>query len=295
MTTDVSKVEPVIERPRPGRPHSEKTLAIIFPHSDDFSIATGGLIAKLIDEGYTGYFIRTTNDEMDSFDLSVGETVQRNEKDTQEMARILGIKQVLDLNYRNHYLDEVPPTEIRSRLVLLFRMLKVDTVVTFDPWGHYEENPDHYVTAQAVEAACWMAGGHLDEPEQIEAGLRPYTVTDRYYYARGPQLVNRVVDISPYVEKKLEAICANRTQVGNMVNSMRARLAAQGLKLPILDTDDETAIRNYAETILMEESRHIGRMYGLEYAEKYHYFVSADEAVHRFARAYIEKNAVPVD
>jgi hypothetical protein len=42
-----------------------------------------------------------------------------------------------------------------------FRLLKVDTVFSYDPWGHYEENPDHYVTAQAVEglagcpAAIW--------------------------------------------------------------------------------------------------------------------------------------------
>ena len=40
-------------------------------------------------------------------------------------------------------------------------LLKVDTVFSYDPWGHYEENPDHYVTAQAVEAACWMSGGKL--------------------------------------------------------------------------------------------------------------------------------------
>ena len=37
--------------------------------------------------------------------------------------------------------------------------LKIDTVITFNPWGHGEENPDHYVTGQAVEAAKWMAGG----------------------------------------------------------------------------------------------------------------------------------------
>ena len=292
---DVMKGEITVERSNPSKPHSGKVLAIVFPHSDDFSIATGGLIAKLIDEGYTGYFIRTTNDEMDSYDLSVGETVLGNEKDTQEMARILGIRQVFDLNYRNHYLDEVPPTEIRSRLVLLFRMLKVDTVITFDPWGHYEENPDHYATGQAVEAACWMAGGHLDEPEQIEAGLQPHSITDRYYYARGPQQVNRIVDISPYVGKKLKAICANRTQVGNMVKSMRASLATRRLKLPILEADDEAAIRQYADVFLLEESRQAGRECGLEYAEKYHYFVSPSEGPYKAAQEYIRDNAVPMD
>ncbi len=291
---DLSKEEVTIERLLPGKPHSGKVLSVIFPHCDDFSIFAGGLIAKLIDEGYTGYFIRTTNDEMDSYDLSVGETVQSNERDTQKMARVLGIKQVFDLNYRNHYLDEVSPMEIRNRLVLLFRMLKVDTVITFDPWGHYEENPDHYVTARAVEAACWMAGGHLDEPEQLEMGLKPWSVGARYYYSRGPQAVNRVVDISPFIQRKLEALCTNKTQVGNMMNSMRARLAAQDLKLPILDTNDETAIRNYAEVFLLEESRRIGREHGLEYAERFYYYMKPGDNNSEYVRDYVDKNALPL-
>ena len=85
-------------------------------------------------------------------------------------------------------MDDLARTEIRARLIFLFRLLKVDTVFSYDPWGHYEENPDHYVTAQAVEAACWMSGGHLDMPEHFAAGLKPHSVSEKYYFARGPQL-----------------------------------------------------------------------------------------------------------
>ena len=140
-----------------------------------------------------------------------------------------------------------------------------------------------------------MAGGHLDEPEQMEVGVEPYSITDRYYYARGPQQVNRIVDITAYIEKKLEAICANKTQVGNMVKSIRAALAKRDLKLPILETDDEAAIRQYAEVFLLEESRQTGRGYGIEYAEKYHYFVSPSAGPYKAAQKYIEANAVPMD
>jgi len=35
-----------------------------------------------------------------------------------------------------------------------------------------------------------------DYPEQLEAGLKRHSVTEKYYYARGPQISNRVVDIS---------------------------------------------------------------------------------------------------
>ncbi len=111
-------------------------------------------------------------------------------------------------------MDDVSRVELRARLIFLIRLLKIDTIFSYDPWGHYEENPDHYVTAQCVEAACWMAGGHLDFPEHLVAGIQPHIVREKYYYARGPQLVNRVVDISSTIDRKMEAIRANRTMLG---------------------------------------------------------------------------------
>ena len=47
----------VIERPASGKPHAGKVLAAIQPHADDIPIFAGGTVAKLIDEGYTGYLI----------------------------------------------------------------------------------------------------------------------------------------------------------------------------------------------------------------------------------------------
>jgi LmbE family N-acetylglucosaminyl deacetylase len=41
-------------------------LALITPHLDDEPIFAGGTLAKLLKEGYTGYFIRTSDDEKDS-------------------------------------------------------------------------------------------------------------------------------------------------------------------------------------------------------------------------------------
>ena len=66
-----------VERPAQGTPHQGKVLALITPHLDDGPIFAFGTIAKLLREGYTGYFIRTSNDEKDSYDLTLGETVLR--------------------------------------------------------------------------------------------------------------------------------------------------------------------------------------------------------------------------
>jgi len=62
-----------IERSASGRPHAGKVLAAIQPHTDDIPIFAGGTVAKLVGEGYTGYLIRTTNDEM----AGTGSTGQR--------------------------------------------------------------------------------------------------------------------------------------------------------------------------------------------------------------------------
>jgi LmbE family N-acetylglucosaminyl deacetylase len=265
-----------IEMKADGQPYAGKVLAVIAPHSDDFSIFAGGTVHKLIQEGYTGYFIRVTNDEMDSYDLSMGETVLANERDTLNVARILGITKVYHLNYRNHYLDEVPPTEIRNRLIFLFRLLKVDTVLSFDPWGHDEENPDHYITAQAVEAACWMAAGRLDLPEHFDAGLAPQRVKEKYYWARGPHHVNKVVDISSVVETKITAVRANKTQIRNMALRMRDILKEKQMMLPWLGSDDEHMIKEYVDLVFRSADQNTGRKYGLDYAEEFHYIDSEE-------------------
>jgi LmbE family N-acetylglucosaminyl deacetylase len=240
-------------------------------------------------EGYTGYFIRTSNDEKDSYNLTLGETVLANERDAAQFVKQIGLKQLFDLSYRNHRLDDVARTELRARLIFLFRFLKVDTVLSYDPWGHYEENPDHYVTAQAVEAACWMSGGHLDLPEHFAAGLAPHAVTERYYFARGPQIVNRVVDISSVIAGKVAAIRCCRTMIVHMIKDLNDSLAERKLQVPALTGGEETAARNFIEAAFLSRDRALGTKYGLEYAEPFHY-IGPD----RTLDAYITQQAVPL-
>jgi LmbE family N-acetylglucosaminyl deacetylase len=287
--TSVSAPEVVIERAVSGTPHQGKVLALITPHLDDGPFFAGGTIAKLLKEGYTGYFIRTSNDEKDSYDLTLGETVLANERDTAEFLKASGLKQVFDLGYRNHRMDDLARTEIRARLIFLFRLLKVDTVFSYDPWGHYEENPDHYVTAQAVEAACWMSGGHLDMPEHFAAGLKPHSVSEKYYFARGPQLVNRVVDIGPTFETKLACLRACRTMMTHMIKDLNASLAERKLRLPALSAADNASIDEFTKVSLETSDRPVGRKYGIDYAEAFHH-IGPDHSMND----YISRHTVPL-
>jgi len=292
--------EVIIEKPQTGQPHKGKVLAAIQPHSDDIPIFAGGTVAKLIKEGYTGYLIRTSNDDHAGRGATVGEVILNNEKDNEKVAKALGLSKVYDLGYRNHRMDNISIQELRGRLIFLFRMLKVDTIICYDPWGHYEENPDHYITAKAVESARWMAGGRLDYPEHIDAGIEPHSVTERYYFARGPQLVNRIVDISETIDQKVEAnrVIVTQGPGGNAGTQLKARLEKEGKYLPILGDNDDSANRNYIKHFVLDidserlrgvpSDKEIGKIYGVQWAERFHYIGTQESKLEE----YIRSNAV---
>jgi LmbE family N-acetylglucosaminyl deacetylase len=288
------------ERPATGTPHKGKVLLAVQAHSDDIPLSAAGTVAKLIQEGYTGYLVRATNDDMgDAPGLgtpgTIGEHVLGNERDNAKLVPILGLKGKFDLNYNNHYMGGVAFNELMCRLIFLIRLLKVDTVVSWDPWAHDEENPDHYMTARAVEAACWIAGRKHDYPEQLAAGITVHSVTDKYYFARRPE-ITRVVDISHVIDKKVEANRANvaKGPAGTNGSRLRAELAKRNLKLPLLGDDDATADRNYIKEFVLARNRELGRQYGVEYAEAFHYIGPGGGGRGSRLEEYIKKNGVPL-
>ena len=240
------------------KPHAGRVLVVVTCHADDFSIFAGGTIAKMIDEGYTGYLIRVTDDEKDGV-APTAENSERNGREIHDAARILGIKEVVSLNLKNDEIDPFSETELREKLILLYRHWKPYTVMSFDPWAAYEENPDHVKTAKAFEDAAWTAGVHLFHPEQLLAGLKPHYAVERYYWARGPHVANKVVDISSTVDRKIEAVRAHRGMIRD----------------PRLLTE------------LREANRRLGELNQVPYAEMFHY-----RGLGR-PEGYVVKNAVP--
>ncbi|MEZ5356330.1 MAG: PIG-L family deacetylase [Bryobacteraceae bacterium] len=290
---------PFLERPATGKPHQGKVLLAVQAHSDDIPLNSAGTVAKLVEEGYTGYLVRASNDDMgDAPGLgtpgTIGENVLGNERDNAKLVSILGLEDKFDFNYNNHMMAGVSQNEIMARLIFLIRLLKVDTVVCWDPWAHDEENPDHYMIARALEAACWIAGRKHDFPEHFAAGLTPHAVTDKYYFARRPE-ITRIVDISGVIDKKAEANRANvaKGPAGTNGSRLRAELARRNLRLPLLDGSDAEADRNYIKEFILARNRELGRKYGVQYAEAFHYIGPGAGRSSR-VEEYIKQNARPL-
>jgi LmbE family N-acetylglucosaminyl deacetylase len=290
---DVEYSEVRIERAVKGKPHKGKVLLAIQPHSDDIPLSAGGLVAKLLNEGYTGYLCSVSDDAR-----GAGEYKQHR-IDNQNIADFYGMKGSFELLMPHHQMDSVGIQDLKQRFIFLFRSLKVDTIVCMDPWDHYEENPDHYVTGRAVEAARWIAGMY-DYPEHFAAGIGPYTPRERYYYSRNGQTNNLIVDISDYIDKKIEVNLLNMAKgpAGNNGVKLRERLAKEGKKLAILEGDDHAANFNYIKTFVFNDNKRLGEKYGMQWAEGYHYMneIPFDNNVpdpNSPVEQYIRKYAIP--
>ena len=281
-----------VEKARPGQPHKGRVFVAVHAHLQDLPYYGGGLCAKLMSEGYTGYLVRTTNDEKYG-GRTIAQNILSNEQEHMKMAAALGFQDTIDLYYRAHRMNEISPTEIRGRLILLLRMLKADTVISFHPGGAGEEDGDHEATGRAVEEACEMAASESDFEEHVEAGFGPQTVVEQYYFhTHQDQPFNRVVDIGPHIEKKIDGMVECQSQGGGALGAgLRARLAKEGKRLPLLGSDDRTANREYVRQFLLDEHREYGRRHNLQYAERF-FYVDRRPPAKTKVDEYVAKNAV---
>lgn len=137
-----------------------KLLAIL-AHPDDESLGVGGILAKYAAEGIETYLITATRGEKGWFgrpEENPGPKVlgQIREKELYGAARILGLKDVILLDYMDGELDQADPGEVIGQLVTHIRRIKPQVIVTFDQYGLYG-HPDHIAISQFTTAAILAA------------------------------------------------------------------------------------------------------------------------------------------
>ena len=152
-----------------------------------------------------------------------------------------------------------------------------------------------------------MAGGSEDYPEHFDAGLQPHSPAVRYYFSRTPKRVNRIVDITDYIDKKVEVNMLNVTKgpAGQGFGSkLKEKLAAEGKRLAILEDGGKSADHNWVKHFVFDidarrlnfsqvSNKKLGEKYGLKWAEQYHYISDLEDQTPNLLEKYIKENAKP--
>lgn len=240
-----------------------RTCMVISPHADDAAAFCGGTLAKFADQGWRLIFVRVTDDARDSLGLTVAETIAQNRSEADEAARQLGASEVVHLDFPTDTLGDVSRVALRERFVYLFRKYRPYAVFSFDPFGVYEGNLDHTVTAQAVEEAYWVACFDLHHPEHFVEGLKPFAVCERWYFARQLPEVTHVEDISGTWERRVDALVANKTMLRNVIQLTRLQLETFGRRAPLLDAAQQDDLRPLLEMVVHQEAAAVAAGSGL--------------------------------
>jgi|WetSurMetagenome_2_1015567.scaffolds.fasta_scaffold315810_1 LmbE family N-acetylglucosaminyl deacetylase len=247
-----------------------KKALVMAPHPDDAEFYAGGLIASLIEAGTEVTIITATDGCCGSYKENRSDLIQIRQIEAENAARVLGAH-VIMLGYHDYELDQAPVGELREKLVRLIRIEKPDIVVTIDPYASNEAHPDHRTLAWAASDAVNHAGLPLVYPKHLGEGIKPHFVWEKYFYSEDFSIHNRVVDITQFIEKKLEAMKAHESQVVFLVEDFFRQAQIAGIDLtaiPGAAMNDPFQAISFA---LISQAELVGKKAGVKYAESYRY------------------------
>jgi LmbE family N-acetylglucosaminyl deacetylase len=196
----------------------KKRVLVVLAHPDDPEFFCGGTVARWCAEGHEVVYCLLTKGERGSDDGSVvpAELAAKRQQEQQRAAEILGVRQVIFLDYPDGML--APSLEVRRDIVRTIRRIRPQVIVTCDPTNYfpsdrYINHPDHRAAGQAtLDAVFPAAGSALYFPELTrDEGLQPHKIS-RVYVAAA-QHPNTTVDVSATIERKLRAILAHQSQI----------------------------------------------------------------------------------
>jgi len=249
-----------------------KTILVIVAHADDLEFMAGGTIARLADMGYTVREVIATNNERGTLEpeWSLQFTADARREEARRGARALGVDPDIEfLGYEDGRLSETPLNELRERCMRAIRRARPDVLFTWDPFAPNENHQDHRAVAWAAMEAASFAHFPLYHPEHRDEGLEPHYVGEQYFFAKAPRDVNKAVDISAYIDRKIEALCQHVSQMELTVAGLQMDLAASGLELPALASADPKAYRPLIETMIRTWGASVGRRHGMAFAEEF--------------------------
>jgi len=198
-----------------------KNIAAIFAHPDDEAFGPSGTIAKLAKENDV-YLLCATRGE-------AGENHRKNskkplwkirEKEVLQSAKILGVKKVFFLGFKDGTLCNNLYHLLASKIEKILQKIKPETLITAEPRG---------ISGHIDHVAVSMATSYVFEKTQFVRTVLYYCITEKqrvlvskytpggyfiYFppgYSRSE--IDKVVDISDVWDTKIAAMNSHKSQM----------------------------------------------------------------------------------
>ncbi len=214
----------------------------VYSHPDDAELTAAGTLLKMKSQGYRTGVLDVTRGEM-----GTRGTVEGRAEESREAARILKLDVRLNLAQPDGHVWVTE--EARTALVRVIRRYRPKVILT----AHWDDpHPDHANTARLVREAARLASmRRYDE----EAGLRQVPMPALAHSAYSRLVVpSFIVDVSDFVEAKMEAIRAHASQFYSAASSEpQTRISEQGFLKQIEN-----------------RMRHVGSLIGVEAGEAFY-------------------------
>jgi bacillithiol biosynthesis deacetylase BshB1 len=172
-------------------------------HPDDIELSAAGTLMKHISEGKTVAIVDLTQGELGSRG-----TIETRYKEAEEASKIMGITARVNLKLSDGFFND---SEESKRLIIeQIRRFKPSVVLAN---AIEDRHPDHGRAAKLVSDACFLSGLRKIETVwdgETQDAHRPKAV---YHYIQDHYLkADFCVDVTAFVERKIQAIKAYKTQ-----------------------------------------------------------------------------------
>jgi len=220
-------------------------VLVVTPHPDNAEFWCGGTLAKWIQQGAAVHFVLCTDGGKGTSDRSISaqELGARREQEQRDSARVLGVKEVVELHHPDGELEDT--SEFRREIVRQIRRVQPDIVLCPEPYRkNLAWHRDHRVTGQVtLDAVFPCARDHLYFMELWhEEGLEPHKTGTVMFW--GAEQTDTCVDIAQVMDIKVEAVMAHGSQ-------MAGRTVAE------------------VEEFIKERAKEAGAEQGYDYAEAF--------------------------
>ena len=217
-------------------------ILAIGAHPDDVELGCGGTLAKLILEGKKAAIVDLTQGELGTRGTNITRA-----QEAASASEILGISARENLKMKDGFI--LNSEEYQMQIVKMIRKYQPEIVLAN---AIDDRHPDHAKAAKLVSDACFLSGLVKIETELDGENQKQWRPKQVFHYIQWKHITpDFVIDISDFMEKKIEACLAYKTQ--------------------FYDPDSKEPMTPIATKDFLESltyrAQDLGRLSGVEFAE----------------------------